>query len=76
MKNLNLFYPVAGFAALGSMMSSCGQQKAEVKKAYNIVYIMTDDHTSQMMSCYDTRYIQTPNLDRIAADGVAIRDVL
>ncbi|MBQ7442801.1 MAG: sulfatase [Bacteroidaceae bacterium] len=36
----------------------------------NIVYIMTDDHTAQMMSCYDTRYVETPNLDRIAADGV------
>lgn len=36
----------------------------------NIVYIMTDDHTAQMMSCYDTRYMETPNLDRIAADGV------
>ena len=31
---------------------------------------MTDDHTAQMMSCYDTRYIETPNLDRIARDGV------
>ena len=31
---------------------------------------MTDDHTAQMMSCYDTRYMETPNLDRIAADGV------
>ncbi len=37
---------------------------------YNIVYIMTDDHTAQMMSCYDKRYVETPNLDRIAADGV------
>lgn len=36
----------------------------------NIVYIMTDDHTAQMMSCYDTTHIRTPNLDRIAADGV------
>ena len=36
----------------------------------NIVYIMTDDHTAQMMSCYDNRYIETPNLDRIANDGV------
>ena len=36
----------------------------------NIVYIMTDDHTAQMMSCYDRRHIATPNLDRIAADGV------
>ena len=39
-------------------------------KPYNIVYIMTDDHTAQMMSCYDNRYIETPNLDRIANDGV------
>ena len=36
----------------------------------NIVYIMTDDHTAQMMSCYDNRYVETPNLDRIARDGV------
>ena len=36
----------------------------------NIVYIMTDDHTAQMMSCYDNRNISTPNLDRIARDGV------
>lgn len=36
----------------------------------NIVFIMTDDHTAQMMSCYDRRYIETPNLDRIARDGV------
>ena len=55
-----------GFAA-----SSCQNAKAEQqKKPYNIVYIMTDDHTAQMMSCYDTRHIETPNLDRIAADGV------
>lgn len=37
---------------------------------YNIVYIMTDDHTAQMLSAYDTRYAHTPNLDRIAQDGV------
>lgn len=31
---------------------------------------MTDDHTAQMMSCYDKRFASTPNLDRIANDGV------
>ncbi len=36
----------------------------------NIVYIMTDDHTAQMMSCYGNSPIQTPNLDRIAQEGV------
>ena len=40
------------------------------QKPLNIVYIMTDDHTAQMMSAYDTRHIETPNLDRIANDGV------
>ena len=49
--------------------SSCKKEN-KVPPRYNIVYIMTDDHTGQMMSCYDTRYIETPNLDRIARDGV------
>ncbi len=70
MKNLNLFYSMAGLSALAATVSSCQQNKSEAKKTYNIVYIMTDDHTAQMMSCYDMRYMETPNLDRIAADGV------
>lgn len=36
---------------------------------YNIVYIMTDDHTAQMLSAYDTRYAHTPNLDRLARNN-------
>ncbi|MDE5682601.1 MAG: sulfatase [Muribaculaceae bacterium] len=53
------------------LMESCSKTKDRLeKKPYNIVYIMTDDHTAQMMSCYDTRYASTPNLDRIAEDGV------
>ncbi len=52
-------------------MNGCSKPKdRSEKKPYNIVYIMTDDHTAQMMSCYDTRYARTPNLDRIAEDGV------
>ncbi len=43
---------------------------AAAQGRYNVVYIMTDDHTAQMLSAYDTRYVSTPNLDRIAADGV------
>jgi len=36
---------------------------------YNIVYIMTDDHTAQMLSAYDTRYAHTPNLDRLVNEN-------
>ena len=32
----------------------------------NILFIMTDDHASHAMSCYNSRINETPNLDRIA----------
>ena len=43
---------------------------AQAQQRPNIVYIMTDDHTAQMMSCYGHSPIETPNLDRIAQEGV------
>ena len=61
MKNYTLFVPIALVA-----LQACNKEAQRP----NIVYIMTDDHTMQMMSCYDNRYVETPNLDRIAADGV------
>ena len=36
----------------------------------NILFIMADDHASHAMSCYGSRINATPNLDRIAADGL------
>lgn len=57
----------AGAIMAGGSLTSC--QKKE-QKQYNIVYIMTDDHSFQTMSCYDERYTETPNLDRIADEGV------
>ena len=59
--------PLTGVAALAAL-ASCASEKASAQQ-YNIVYIMTDDHTAQMMSCYGG-LIETPNLDRIAHDGV------
>ena len=66
-KQILLAAPLAGMALLPACQT--GKQEAK-QKLYNIVYIMTDDHTAQMMSCYDKRYAHTPNLDRIAQDGV------
>ncbi|MGL4292341.1 MAG: sulfatase family protein [Bacteroidales bacterium] len=53
-----------------SLLSGCQSQSKEQTKPLNILFIMTDDHTSQMMSCYDKRHVETPNLDRIAENGV------
>lgn len=36
----------------------------------NILYIMSDDHAAHAMSCYGSKINQTPNLDRIANEGM------
>lgn len=36
----------------------------------NILFIMTDDHAAHALSCYGSKVNETPNLDRIAKDGM------
>jgi arylsulfatase A-like enzyme len=36
----------------------------------NILFIMSDDHAAHAISAYGSRINQTPNIDRIAQDGV------
>ena len=62
--------PATPLLAQGATIADGSGSKVQPDQRPNIVYIMTDDHTAQMMSCYDRRFIETPNLDRIAADGV------
>ena len=40
----------------------------------NVVVIMTDDHATQMMSAYGSDRASTPNLDRIANEGMIFRN--
>ncbi len=40
----------------------------------NVVVIMTDDHATQMMSAYGSVRASTPNLDRIAHEGMIFRN--
>ena len=39
-------------------------------KQPNIIFIMSDDHASHAMSCYGSKINTTPNLDRIANEGM------
>lgn len=38
----------------------------------NILFIMSDDHGAQAMSCYGSRINQTPQMDRIANEGMRL----
>lgn len=57
------------FAAAG--LVSCAE-KPQQQKQPNILFIMTDDHTTQAMSCYGGTLLQTPNMDRLAREGMRL----
>jgi arylsulfatase A-like enzyme len=40
------------------------------KRRPNIIFIMSDDHAEQAISCYGSNLIKTPNIDRIANGGI------
>lgn len=45
-------------------------QKSEEPKRPNILFIMSDDHAYQAISAYGSQLIETPNIDRIAKEGI------
>ena len=54
--------------AMMPLMSACsGQQEAQKP---NIIYIMCDDLGYNDLACYGQQYIITPNLDRMASEGM------
>src|SRR4030095_4318836 len=36
----------------------------------NILYIMSDDHDADAISAYNKKFISTPNIDRVAKEGM------
>ena len=44
-------------------------QKSKTKKP-NIIFIMSDDHAYQAISAYDNKLLNTPNIDRLAKEGM------
>ena len=49
--------------------SACAQQAAAGRRP-NIVFIYGDDHAERALGAYGSPLIETPHLDRLAADGV------
>ncbi|WP_281614748.1 sulfatase [Flammeovirga sp. SubArs3] len=58
-----------------SILSSCSSEKQEKKP--NILYIMSDDHTSQAIGAYESRLSvlnPTPTIDQLAKEGVLFQN--
>lgn len=63
MKKFTLPLAAAGLSACGGLVS---------EDRPNILFIMTDDHTTQAISCYGGNLTDTPNLDRLAREGIRL----
>jgi len=66
------FLKAAGYstAALALSCRTNTTQTAQNKKKSNIVYIMADDLGYAEVGCYGQKKIKTPNIDKLAAEGM------
>ncbi|MDZ7608553.1 MAG: sulfatase [Cyclobacteriaceae bacterium] len=53
-----------------SLISCNTKQEAKEAKRPNIVFIMSDDHAYQAISAYSDKLIRTPQIDRLATEGM------
>ncbi len=64
---LNIVFAVTTFFLMG-----CGGRKTESLQVVtpNILFIMSDDHAPTAVSAYSDDLIETPNIDRLAKEGM------
>jgi arylsulfatase A-like enzyme len=55
-------------AAGAALLTRCGSEPDHPRP--NIIFVMTDDQQSRQMSCAGHPILQTPNMDRLANEGV------
>ena len=67
--NKTLFL-LAGPLFVSLLAVSCSTEKKKEAERPNIIYIMSDDHGYQAISSYNGKLNQTPNIDRLANEGV------
>lgn len=68
--------PAIGLALVGTLLTISTARAADTPTSTrpNIIYIMADDLGYGDLGCYGQQRIQTPNLDRMAAEGMRFTD--
>jgi len=66
--------PFSVFAISLVSTISCSAADKEKSPRPNIIFIMSDDHASQAISAYGHGLNKTPNIDRIAQEGMLFRN--
>ena len=66
---MNQIYKLTFVATLIISFTGC-DQKAEEIPIKNVLVIVGDDHSASALRCYGNDIVRTPNLDKLAAEGV------
>lgn len=53
-----------------TILNSCDQKKKSQSQRPNIIFIMSDDHAYQAISAYGDSLNHTPNIDKLAQEGM------
>lgn len=66
----------AAFIAMSFLVlfSACTPKEKPEDSRPNILFIMSDDHAYQAISAYSDHLIQTPNIDRLANEGILFKN--
>ncbi|MGQ1784653.1 MULTISPECIES: sulfatase family protein [unclassified Saccharicrinis] len=70
----NLVVGIVLFIALASCQQTKQKSKQSKGKRPNIIFMMSDDHAYQAISAYSKKLTQTPNIDRIANEGMIFKN--
>ena len=65
-----------GSLALKGCASSCVNSSSGYSERPNIIFIMSDDHACNAISCYGSGINETPKIDRLAAEGIRFSNCL
>src|SRR5688572_7080281 len=73
-QSLSIFLLLAVFPPLSGAQQKPMAKRAETDRAKppNIIFIMSDDHAAHAISAYGSRLIKTPNIDRLAKEGMRL----
>lgn len=71
LNKLNLIFQTSTVLLASGFFAGCQapQEKGEISKP-NIILFVSDDHGTDALGCYGNPVIKTPNLDRLAENGV------
>jgi len=69
------FLKALGVGTASALFSGCEVlRRGSVMERPNIIFIMADDHAAHALSCYGSRINKTPNLDRLADEGMRFKN--